>query len=170
MAESKKQYFIDDDFIKEFRRIQRWIRNFRGTGVTNTPEGATVLIQFPRQPQPPDRPRDTFPVKVLGALAGAGKYYGHIYHGASDPVPVATDLTMDDLGGNEAAAGAEVVIFNALEKGTTGHWLTDPGSIPDRPISAYRHPGGAQTDEATPRPIVIIEDMGFDRDCDEEEA
>jgi hypothetical protein len=61
---AEKQYLVDDDFIKEFRRLQRWVKNFRGTGVTNTPDGATILIPSPRTQPPPATPRGLFLVKV----------------------------------------------------------------------------------------------------------
>lgn len=127
------------------------------TEVTQFPEGTAIYT-----PEPPPARRD-FRVRVISAAPGAGKYYGEvIVTGTSTPVSMSTDLVAADL---SSGAGEQVAIFNTYEKGTTGHWLTDPGSVPDRPIPAWWHDGGAMSDDDPPLRIACIADLGPSDDC-----
>ena len=160
---------FDPAFKEELLRIQRKLDSITGPGVRHTRD--RIYVGWPTIPTPRrQRPAEpaTFLVSVEGAEAGAGKYHGYVTTGSSSPLSVETDLADTDLYAGPGGA-EQIVIFNTLERGIPGHWLTDGGGIPQRPILAWWHPGGAMTNETQPRRIALIADMGYERDCDEEE-
>jgi hypothetical protein len=149
---------------------QRLVDGHNATAIT-TPAGGPLEIQnspygrgivwkgLPRTPQ------HTFSVWIVGPLTGAGKYEGHVYEPQTpEPVSVTTNVDTADMGGASGAV-VDIAIFKSLEKEHSGHWLTDGGPTPDRPILAWWHPGGAYTDEEPPRRIAIIADPGTFGDC-----
>lgn len=119
------RYFVDDQFIKEFRLMKQWIRNFSVSGAAtfkNNPGlGMASLCVNPRRAgRAGGTPDDPPLVKVGAAASGGGKYTGNLWTPATAAIFLTGNLTEAELG----VVGDAIYILNAAEVGQSTHALT----------------------------------------------
>jgi hypothetical protein len=128
VAESDDMFVLSRADVDAIRQLIKWQRNFRGTGVKNGPQGAT-LSQTPGRLQVPESsPDETVTVRIPAGTSGnrVGQAW---YKGFIVVVPTGAATTSNDA--TEGTAGTssttEVSILNLNEidgASQTGHDLT----------------------------------------------
>lgn len=109
------QYLVDEDFIREFKRIRDKVDGAKGPGVRNTPQSLTFGPVTPPTP-PPITPRSAVAfVRVQATEDGYGKYSGVLLSKPSAPTSIDDVVSQADLGDE----GEACYIINALERDRT---------------------------------------------------
>jgi hypothetical protein len=135
-------------------RALRWQSNLKVTGpgvtLTNTPDGATIVINPPRA-QAARRSSADVTVLITEAYAGGGKYAGKILAPPTGTLAKTGTLSEADCGSTTDAV--DCIVYYAREQGATTHVLLDDPATAARAVYNGRLIGAGDDD----LPVVLID-------------